>query len=162
MAETPAPQPPDLKPPGSGLNPLSWWSALKESFVTISNHYQMGKRVDKLEEDRGKIKEEVQDTTKDVLKQDQKISQIFAQINELKDDLKEVEGNAARAFRTTGEDFRQLSQRVAALEGSLAEALKHMETKVELAIIKALQAERDKREMVAYERRNHLRTDGGE
>jgi hypothetical protein len=98
MAQPPSPA------PNPGLNPLRRWLAdIKATFVLASDLYQLTKRVDRLEADLTKTRDDT-----------------------------------ATSFRKTGEDFRTLGERVAKLEGAFAEALKHMDTKVELAVMKAM------------------------
>jgi hypothetical protein len=99
MAEPPAPA------PAPGLNPIGrWLGSFKSAFVIASDLYQLTKRVEQLEADHRKLKEDT-----------------------------------AASFKQTSEDFRKLGERVAKLEGAFAEALSHMDTKVELTIIKAMQ-----------------------
>jgi hypothetical protein len=84
-----------------------WFGSFKSAFVIASDLYQLTKRVEQLESDHRKLKEET-----------------------------------AASFKQTSEDFRKLGERVAKLEGAFAEALSHMDTKVELAVIKAMQSSR--------------------
>jgi methyl-accepting chemotaxis protein len=133
MAQPPAPA------PDTGLNPIRrWLGDIKAAFVIASDLYQLTKRVDQLEADLRKARENATDSIQDVIKTGAAVENHIERIDRLETSLNKLTEDTAVSFEKIGKDFRILSERVASLEGRIAEALSHMETKVKMAVMEAM------------------------